>query len=168
MAEDKDLTYFAKSNTCDLKNNFDWTPYQSLSIRNIVKEESEIRIEYGDSEYEGKVITINIYQADIRDIKQMDATRCYRPAAGCCLDHCGCGYEQCLEHYPLQKVTVECDIEQLRGQRLVGFELKEDDYYSYAYHEFNFVLSDERKIPFEITNSSHADGFTLILRADEY
>lgn len=165
MTEAKEFVYDARQLSYNCKDTFDWTSYQSLSIKSVVMDEifeNDVHIVY-----ETHGIILDMYKDDSRDIDNMDKSRCTRPAYGCCLDHCGCGEERCLEHYPLQKIDIEYDPEKLQGKCIVGFEHVEDDEYSYAYHKFNFLLSDGAKVPFSITNSSQHHGFMFTVRVDD-
>jgi hypothetical protein len=66
----------------------------------------------------------------------------------CCFYHSTCVYNKCLEHNPLQKVSVECATNLLLNKQIVDKE----DYSSYV-QTFYFSICDGNKVPLSITNN---------------
>ena len=128
-------------------NTFLW-PYES--IRSVTINDDNIEILCDDV-----LVTITIMGNDTRDEKAMDHSSCDRSPEGCCFEHSGCGYEKCLEHYPVQKVTFECDISLLHGR------IK--DFIVTGWDEFIFVLANGDKVSLSVRNSLPGSDVTVCI-----
>lgn len=140
----------------DLSDDFDWKQH-NLKVTKITSDNNGFQIEYNN----GTNIDVVSYDGDYRDMDEMDTNKCN--AKGCCFEHSTCGYEKCLEHYPAQKVEIECDTQLLVGEIIVDFILEEHNPY---YSSFSFILANGSRVPLELTNNLPQYLATMHLSAD--
>jgi hypothetical protein len=131
----------------EIVSDFDWNSYKDLIIKDVTIDDNDITIYY-----ENTGLVLSISKGDCRYLSDMDTSICDADPEGCCFEHSGCGYEKCLEHYPLQNVTFECDTKSLIGKNVINFTFDSDGY-DPNFHEFFFILSDGNKVSLTITNN---------------
>lgn len=153
--------YTSWNDSFEITDTFPWTAFQDKIITDIIVDSNSIQIFCEDHGF-----TLVIWGHDYRREDEMDPTSCTAEPEGCCFEHSGCGYEKCLEHYPLQKLTFECETNRLLNSTIIG--LHHDSYDPY-YHEFSLIVNaatGECRIPFEVCNTTPEHLMTVYLSVD--
>lgn len=153
-------TFISDNDCCSIELLFSWDPYKDLVVKDVLVDDNSIEIVY-----EEQAIMIDIYGNDCRSKKDMDSEKCNRDPEGCCFEHSTCGYDKCLEHNPLQQISIECDTKLLLNKQIVNFIFDNEDYSPYVL-TFYFVLSNGNKVPLSINNN--LTQYTVTVYVNEY
>lgn len=154
--------YIGESNSYEINDALLWDSIEGFRVVNVT----------GDWLERGQDITIELTRCcllmsitgtDTRPRDGMNYEPCDRRPEGCCFEHSGCGYEQCAQHHPLQRIEIECDTYRLINRNIKHIRCENQEYSAYI-HEFSFVLSDEETVPLKIFNDHKAYGISMHVR----
>lgn len=102
------------------------------------------------------VFSINWTKTDLRDEEKMKTEPCTaKKSPGCCLEHYGCGDQFCGDCYPIQRVNVTLDINEIIGQCIKNITHIQKD-------EFRIELTNNKIINCTIGSTTEHDLFVFL------
>lgn len=123
--------YYGNNNEITESDTFCWNKH----IKDITIDDDIIEFLCDNDD----IFYVAVSKEDLREVSDMDKNIC--SSAGF-----DCYNNKCLQHYPLQEITIEFNSKELINKTIIGFT-------NTGQHEFIFITKNNKIVPFIIHNN---------------